>query len=292
MNAMTQGQCPAVATDPQRDDAWLRGARPFCLDARQADTLFRTVETEIIPRLMLLHGGSGATPPAADVDSRVLVDTHEVERFTELLLRGLEPAAAHLLQRIESGAALDALCLGLLAPAARRLGELWNADLCDFTAVTIGLGRLHALLRGLSSNLRLPAATQADGRSALFAPVTGEQHTFGLTMVCDFFRSAGWDVWGNSPADPESVLVLVRDHRFDVIGLAIGNDRSTQALAELIRAVRKSSRNRAVLVLVGGPLLVVRPEVCAQVGADATAPDASQAMLAAERLVAMRDRGR
>ena len=47
-----------------------------------------------------------------------------------------------------------------------------------------------------------------------------------------------------------------------------------------------------VRVLVGGPVLLARPDVAAQVGADATALDARQAILEAERQMAARDEGR
>ncbi|HTP70649.1 MAG TPA: cobalamin-dependent protein, partial [Burkholderiaceae bacterium] len=87
----------------------------------------------------------------------------------------------------------------------------------------------------------------------------------------------------------EALIELVRDHWFDIVGFSIGNERRIDSLSETIRAIRKISRNRAVRVLVGGPLMIQRPELAARLGADATALDARQAMLAAERLVATRD---
>jgi len=292
MSAGTYGRRQGTAAERHGDDPWLRQGR--LLDPRQADTLFRTVETEIIPRLMLLHRqGQQACDACADAaNGRVLLGERDVERFTTLILQSQEAALAHLTELAASGATLDALCLNLLAPSARRLGDLWNADLCDFTAVTVALGRLQALLHSLSARMQLPRRANGAGRSVLFAPVPGEQHTFGLSMVCDFFRTSGWDVWGDAPAQSQAVIGLVRDHRFDLVGLAIGNDRSIPALAELIRCIRKSSKNRAVRVLAGGPLLVAQPQIAALVGADATAADASQAILAADRLMAMRDEGR
>jgi hypothetical protein len=161
------------------------------LDAGQADTLYRTVETEIIPRLMLLHrqDSTPARPADAASQGRIALDDAQVVQFTDLILQGHEPALEQLGKLVGLGVTLDDLCLNLLAPCARRLGDLWNADLCDFTVVTVALGRLQALLRGLSSNMRLPRSSAVAGRTVLFAPVPGEQHTFGLSMVCDFFRT-------------------------------------------------------------------------------------------------------
>lgn len=294
MDGWTQGRGHAKSVEQQCDDTWLRPAR-IPLEADHASTLFRTVEAEIIPRLMLLHRqfvDAGEVRGTASTPAAPLLGAEHVATFTELILRGERPAMAYLQGLAGRGVSLDGLCLSLLAPAARRLGDLWTDDLCDFTEVTIALGRLQGVLHSLSSGMSEPRTTDCVGRRALFAPVPGEQHTFGLSMVCDFFRTSGWDVWGDAPTRAEAVVELVRVQSFDLVGFAIGSDRSIEVLTELIRSVRRHSKNRAVRVLAGGPLLVARPHVAALVGADATAADARQAVLAAERLIAPREVGR
>lgn len=292
MTGWTQARQAMADLEQQCDAAMLRQEPGrFALDA--ADTLFRTVETEIIPRLMLLHRQDGGAQRGLGASNdRVSIGPSHVLEFCDIVLDSRERAETYLQNLLHLGVDLEALCLQLLAPTARHLGELWSADLCEFTDVTIALARLQGLLRFLSVDTRMPRQAGSMGRTALFAPAPGEQHTFGLTMVCDFFRSSGWDVWTDTPSGNDALVALVRDRRFDVVGFSIGNDRALQALAELIRAVRTSSRNRAVRVLAGGPLLIARPQIAALVGADGTAVDARQAMLEAERLVAARDEGR
>jgi MerR family transcriptional regulator, light-induced transcriptional regulator len=291
MGGLSQGREEPVYSEPDCEELWVDPARMAAV-SDHAGTLYRTVETEIIPRLMLLHrlGADGVEARASN--ERVEIDSSHVAAFTELILQGHDGALAYLKDLVTRGARLETLCLDLLAPSARLLGEFWNADLCNFTDVTIALGRLQGLLRSLSTSMQPLRKSAGTTRAALFAPVPGEQHTFGLAMVCDFFRTSGWTVWGDAPAKAEALLKLVREQAFDIVGFAIGNDRSIESLATLIRAVRAESRTRAVRVLVGGPLLVDRPQIAALVGADATAPDARQAILAAERLVATRDQGR
>lgn len=283
---------PPIRSELSCDDLWID---PVHLPpvGEHAERLYRTVETEIIPRLMLLHrqaSESDAQLPAHPGGPEL--DASHVELFTDHILDGHDQALAFLKALVARGVRLDALCLDLLAPSARRLGDLWNEDLCDFTDVTIGLGRLQALLRGLTASMSSLRQAPDLGHSVLFAPVPGEQHTFGLTMVCDFFRTAGWSVWNDTPGDTDALLAVIRKNHFDIVGFAIGSDRSIEALAAIIRSVRQQSKNRSVRVLVGGPVMVHRPQVAALVGADATAPDARQAILAAQKLVAMRDEGR
>ncbi len=283
----------------QRDDTWLRHDRvedaanagrlsgPRGVSAERIETLFRTIETEIIPRLMLLHRDNVAQPVPVP-EATLTVDESHVIEFTDLALAGDAAAGGYLEALLLRGAPLEAIYLNLLAPAARRLGDLWNADLCEFTDVTVALGRMQALLRGLSADMKLPRSTTCSGRRVLFIPAPGEQHTFGLAMVCDFFRAGGWDVWTEAPASADTVVAMVQERWFDVVGFSMGHDRGIAPTVELIRSIRKASHNRAVKVLVGGPLLIDRPQIATLVDADGMAVDAVQAMLVAEEMVGAR----
>jgi len=262
------------------------------LGAEHARALVSTVETEIVPRLVALYRGMTQGVPPRSRSERGSIGETEVMQFTDLVLGHHEPALAILRSLAERGATTHELCLDLLAPAARRLGDLWTADRCHFSEVTIALGRLQLMLRELASHMEDVDADPASVRRALLMAVAGDQHTFGLAMVRDFFRAAGWRVGTECPEGPDALKTLVRAESFDVVGFTIGAERHVEALATAVHTLRRHSRNPGVRVLVGGPLLLVRPEVAAQVGADATALDARQAILEAERQVAGRDEGR
>jgi methanogenic corrinoid protein MtbC1 len=184
------------------------------------------------------------------------------------------------------GMTVEALYLELFAPAARLLGEMWSDDLCDFSTVTVALGRLQRLLRELSPAFGSEVEYPANGRRALFAQPAGEQHSFGLSMVAEFFRREGWDVFGVVGGAADDPASQVRAEWADVVGLSIGSERRLDWLRHCIDAVRASSRNPAVVVMVGGPVFTLHPEWVAGVGADATARDAREAPRVASRLIA------
>ena len=212
----------------------------------------------------------------------------EVLKFAGLMLTA-DVAAAHafvgdLRQR---GTPVESLYLDLLAPAARHLGDLWCADACDFATVTMGLGRLQQLLHELSPAFGGELEHREHGRRALLVPVPGEQHTFGLLMVVEFFRRAGWDVWSGSQGTSFDLVRLVRGEWFSVVGLSVGSETRIDALSAGIRAIRRASLNRNIGILVGGPIFVAHPELVARVGADATAIDGGQAALQAENLLTL-----
>ena len=118
-------------------------------------------------------------------------------------------------------------------------------------------------------------------------PVPGEQHTFGLVMVAEFFLRAGWEVHRDPAASSEELSSTVSTRRFAVAGTTPGNDDRLDMVAAFIRRVRRESLNRGIGVMVGGRVFSERPELAGLVGADATATDGRQAALQAETLLAL-----
>jgi methanogenic corrinoid protein MtbC1 len=254
------------------------------LDPDRLARLMRTIEGEIVPRLVMSRRMAVPVSPTEVMYNEPL-DELDVRELVRLLLAH-EPGVASAYVDIvrNRGASLDAICLDLLAPAARELGLLWEEDECDFMQVTVGLCRLHQVLRELSPAFDCDGFPEQCDRGILLAPYPGEQHTFGITLVAQFLRRAGWDVTQETPPTLADLLVLTRQHFFALVGLSVGFDRSREELAETIRAIRTQSRNPRVGVLVGGPLFLRHPELAARVGADGTASNGSESVLQAERI--------
>ncbi|MEO8038468.1 MAG: cobalamin B12-binding domain-containing protein [Betaproteobacteria bacterium] len=248
------------------------------------EQLFRTIETEIIPRLMLAHTPQRACPSVPEVDGTG-PGVETVHEFTRLVVeQDGEVAAAYVEALRAQGTPLEAIYLKLITPTAHRLGELWEADLCDFTEVTVGLWRLQQVLRGLSAAFRDEQPQASTGRRILLVPSPGEQHILGLIIVGDYFRREGWDVWGEPPATSDDLPDIVRHEWFDVVGLSVGCEVHVDKLAAEIRAIRHASCNQDVAIMVGGPLFIKYPELVAQVGADASARDGREAVQQAASL--------
>jgi MerR family transcriptional regulator, light-induced transcriptional regulator len=108
------------------------------------------------------------------------------------------------------------------------------------------------------------------GRRVLLTQPDSEQHMFGLSMVAEFFRREGWDVLGGVAGVGIDATAWVARDWFDVVGFSIGSETSLAWLRDTITRVRKVSRNRSVVVLVGGPIFSLHPQWAADVGADAT----------------------
>jgi methanogenic corrinoid protein MtbC1 len=255
------------------------------------ERLVRTIDAEIIPRLVLARRAAPLAQVADDgtvAVAPVVPTIEEVHAFARLVIANDVGAASAEVARMRArGVSLESIFLDLLSPAARRLGEMWLDDTCDFTEVTIGLWRLHQVVRELSPAFGNEVDYEGHGRRALLVAVPGEQHTFGLCMVAEFFRRSGWDVSSGPIATTDELLALLRSDWFAVVGLSVSCETRLEGLAATIHAMRRASRNGSIGIMVGGQIFVEHPELVALVGADATAVDGRQATLQAESLVAL-----
>jgi MerR family transcriptional regulator, light-induced transcriptional regulator len=254
----------------------------------RAAWLARAIEGEIIPRLMLLHQAP-ATDTARPEAAGLVLSADEVVAFAKLLLRqDLATVREYVGDLCRKGLSFEEFFLDLLGPSARCLGEMWSDDQCTFADVTVGLGQLQRLMHdvtpcfegGMDYN---PYASR--GKRVLFSTLAQEQHIFGLVMVAEFFNRGGWDVWGEPPRDHATLKHVVSTQWFDVIGFSLGFEEHAPALAAEIRMVREVSRNRDVAIMVGGPLLSLKPELARLLGADATATNGTEALARAEQLL-------
>jgi methanogenic corrinoid protein MtbC1 len=250
---------------------------------RRMARLVQTLESDIIPRLVKAHRLPGAS---AGTESLPWPDVAQFARLSHAHDEAPMHAVVHGLR--QAGVPVERIYLELLAPAARALGELWEEDLCDFTDVTVGVGRLQQLLRELSPAFGAEVEHPADGRRILLLPAPGEQHTLGASMVAEFFRRAGWDVVGGVGGSGLEPVQAVQREWFDILGLSAGHHARVDWLRDCISSVRQVSRNRGIGVLVGGPLFAIEPEYGGGVGADAVVTEGQRGPEVAEGLLASR----
>jgi hypothetical protein len=249
--------------------------------------LNRTIEAEIIPRLVLAHGQTSGALAPPNIPPR----DADVASFAELMLG---PESARAAERVQAyrdrGVPLEAIYLDLFVPAARHLRQLWLNDEWGLAEITLGLWRLQQLLRDLSPAFCADAAVKAGGLRALLTPAPGDKHDigfmlFGLVLAGEFFRRDGWDTWIEpDPAGADFVATL-RSQWFDVVEFFANSDKKLDDLALNIRTVRRESINRDIGVMVCGPVFIERPELVLLVGGDAVVSDFNHEALQAQNVV-------
>ncbi len=246
--------------------------------------LHRLVEQELVPRLLDATRVHASRPLPADPPSPA-----DVETLVALLLADdAEGCEAWIDALRATGIGADRLCDGLFAPAARRLGERWDEDRCDFVQVSIGLGRLQSLVHRVGADAACAARGARTGR-VLVATLPGRDHLLGAVIVADAFRRAGWDVAFEPGASESDLLRSVRTVRFDLIGVSVALERDGPPVRALLDALRAASRNPSVTTMAGGPALRRRPALHDELGVDLVANDAQEAVALGDRSLQSRE---
>ena len=253
--------------------------------AHTRSALNRTLEREIIPRLVRTHRPAVRLSEGALAPSSIPVET--CARFFEALLAPSEAEATALVaQLVHEGRPADALMLELLAPAAVLAGERWAADTCDFVQVTVLVGRLQRMMRDLGQRLTATGTPyHAPGR-ALVSTLPGETHTFGLHMVAEFLYADGWGVLIGAPVESRAAADRVAEEWIDIAAFSVSRTESLLPLRQEIAEVRRRSLNPRVKVMVGGHAVHGHPDAVKLTGADAGAVDARDAVRVARHLIA------
>lgn len=293
LTGVTLRRPSSAKSDPAFDnpDPKARGTDICETEADGQYDLSLLLENVVIPRLIAERGPvRKVVQPAITIAETLPLEPSiaaaEVEIFANLAVADDAAALLAFVERcMECGRSVETIYIELLAPAARRLGEYWEADQRDFVEVTMALWRIQELLRELA--LRAPPQARADQgqRNALFATAPGEQHSLGTLMVSDCFERAGWACEVMIEPTTSELTAKIAHHHYDLVGLTVSCDCSSAALGNLVTALRAVSNNPGIRIMVGGRSINERPELLGECGADATASDAPSAVALAEYLV-------
>ncbi|UIP06893.1 cobalamin-dependent protein [Erythrobacter sp. SDW2] len=250
------------------------------------------IERLVIPRLLANEkeqghpAWSGPHNTANAANTLFPVSDDDVTAFAKLAIAG---EAATLLDFIDDcltrGSSVEHIYVDLLAPAARKLGTMWEDDQRDFIDVTMGLWRIQEVLRELGHRVPHTSSRGRGPRMALFSTMPGDQHSLGTLMICECFERAGWSAEPLIEPSTSDLLGKLAGRHFDLVGLTVSNDCPTAALSSLVSSIRSVSSNPGIRVMVGGRLINEQPELAVQCGADATATDAMAALEMANFLV-------
>ncbi|MFZ5964464.1 cobalamin B12-binding domain-containing protein [Thalassococcus sp. BH17M4-6] len=188
-----------------------------------------------------------------------------------------------ILDAHENGASHEEICLGYIAPAAYRLGEMWEEDEVTFADMAVATGRLLVLLRTLRE--LVTPAPQRGARCALIATVPDETHSIGATMAADLLRDRGWDIDLRLGKTESELVDLLRRGGYPIIGLSAATPERVRGVARTVVELRLMAPN--VLILISGGLAAIDRHIADRVGADAAAHGMENALEEMERLYAM-----
>jgi MerR family transcriptional regulator, light-induced transcriptional regulator len=229
------------------------------------------IENVIVPRLLMGH----ANTRAVKARTEQLAHATRVDDFIALTMSDHPQAAIDFVQGLlDDGIEFKDILLHLMAPAARELGARWTQDETSFVEVTLGVARMHRILREFDGVPDHMWSNRGEGLHALLLPTPGELHTFGLRLVHEFLLRESWTVTNHPVEVPKQLESIIRHSHFDFVGLSLSGETLIDNLVSSIRIIKAKSKNPHIKVIVGGQIFFDRPELVAMCGADAHGVDA------------------
>jgi methanogenic corrinoid protein MtbC1 len=242
------------------------------------------VQDQVVPRLVDAHRPV-ENQPLLKLAELAKPTAGVVSELAELVVHDGDAAGRYVKALHADGLSVEAIYLNVLAPTARLLGKLWESDRRHFADVTVGVGRLQQMLHEFEAVFQSAAGDWQPDRRVLLMPVAKEQHTFGLFMIGEFMRRAGWDAWTGPLPSRTQLRKLLGSGEFGVVGLSVSSESRLPLVADSVSQVRRLAGKHRLAIMVGGGIFLERPELVREVGADGTAADARAAIILARGLL-------
>lgn len=209
---------------------------------------------------------------------------HEATTYLNFLLQGKRrQAAEHIDELVKQGHKVGDLYEHIFQVTQYEVGVRWQRNEITVahehycTAATqLIMSRLYPLIFSGAKK----------GNTMVACTVVDELHEIGIRMVSDFFEMDGWDTYylgSNMPVT--HLLQLLEEYNADLLALSVTLPKHVGKLEELIRVVRAKKTFENVKIMVGGYPFAVIPGLADQVGADATATSAREAVKTANAMV-------
>jgi MerR family transcriptional regulator, light-induced transcriptional regulator len=266
------GSFKSTDADSSFDSSHLQG-----LSKATTTALFKAIRNAVIPELTQLHSASAAAflplrsklaPPITRRDIRYL------QRL--VLAENAVSALQFLCKQRSRGVTPESLAIDLIGGTAAALGNCWLDDTLSFATVTTGCNQLIDLLSQIDLLNRFDVQPLLRDRQSghpvrpniSLCNAFGAQHTLGLRTVDFILRRQGFDSRLLAAANEAQLNLQLSVKHVDVLGFSLCHESQLEPTKKVIEKVREVSLNPHLIVLVGGSLLVQRPELGLSTGAD------------------------
>jgi MerR family transcriptional regulator, light-induced transcriptional regulator len=188
---------------------------------------------------------------------------------------------------LAAGIPVREIYTGIFQPVLWETGVLWQQNKATVAKEHFVTGVVRRIMDQPHDKVAATGRTSRRDKREVAACVGEELHEIGIRMVADFFEMDGWDVnytGANTPV--KSIIAAVKDQKADVLALSITMPSRLADVGYLIRSLRADEDTAQVKIIVGGYPFAILPDLWKQVGADAVAAGAEDAVAVATRLTA------
>lgn len=210
----------------------------------------------------------------------------------------MDPKLANIYQAILEGdmagateyvqGALDAdidaaaILHGGLIPAMEEVGRLFEEGEYFVPEMLISARAMQTCL-GIIKPLLVDADVKPVGKVAI-GTVKGDLHDIGKNLVAMMLEGGGFEITDlGTDVSPEKYIEAIQREEVDIVGMSALLTTTMPNMVTTINAISEAGLREKVKIIIGGA--PVTADYADQIGADGFAPDASQAVSLAKKLV-------
>ena len=205
--------------------------------------------------------------------------------YINSLINGDRHTASKLIMdAVEKGVPVKTIYMEVFQKSQYEIGRLWLSNQVSIAVEHFCSAATQSIMSQLYTYI---FTTSRVGKTMVAACVGGELHEIGIRMVADFFEMEGWDTYylgANSPAS--TILNAIESNDAQLVALSIAMPFHRQLLRETISKIRASHVGKDVKIMIGGNAINTNPEGWKKFEADGYAPNAMEAITAANKLTA------
>jgi MerR family transcriptional regulator, light-induced transcriptional regulator len=208
------------------------------------------------------------------------------QKYLNSLLKGSRNVALSLvLDEVKAGAPVKEMYIQVFQPVQYEIGRLWQTNKISVAQEHYCTGATQLVMSQLYPYL---FTGEKKNRKLVTTCVPEELHEVGARMVTDFFEMDGWDTYylgANMPID--SLVRYLSEIKPQCLAISATMTFHVSAVEEMIRKIRTAHEVPDDLkILVGGYPFIVAEGLWKTVGADGFAPNATEAVELADKLIA------
>ncbi len=228
-------------------------------------------------RLVLIADMSSDAP----VNEFTITDGQQ-SRFLDALLGADHTEALAMARKVKNAEDFEFFLLCVIQPSMYEIGRLWEKGKISVAQEHLASSIVSRVMSQLYS--AIVAVKPTKGRAVITA-APNELHELGAWMVSDLLELDGWQVrylGANTPM--EDLMELLEDFRPQLLAISVIMPFNLDEVKKLITAIRNKESLRGIKIMVGGRVFMTVPDIWSEIGADATAGNAREAVTAAQRL--------
>ena len=206
------------------------------------------------------------------------------DHYLQTILNGDRQGASKLiLDSVAHGTGIMDVYLNVFQPVQLEIGRLWQTN-----QVSVAQEHFCTVVTQMVMSQLYPQifAGEKISQCAIATSVSGDLHEIGIRMVADFLEISGWDTYylgANTPTN--SIIRTIKEKQAGLIAISATIPFNVSKVTDLIAQIRANSFTFPIKILVGGYPFNISPNLWRQVGADAYARDAKEAVFIAQKLI-------